>query len=54
MKQYEQPLMTVITLNGTDIVRTSESNMNGGGNANNNNGEGNFNFGDLSGNALNY
>ena len=51
MKQYEEPKMTIIALDGNDIVRTSETNLTGGGDAIT--GEGSLDFGDLTGTSLN-
>lgn len=51
MKQYEEPQMTIIALNGNDIVRTSETNLNGGADANTS--EGSLDFGNLTSTGLN-
>lgn len=51
MKQYEEPQMTIIALNGNDIVRTSEGNLTGDADAST--GEGSLDFGNLTGTSLN-
>lgn len=52
MKQYEEPQMTIIALNGNDIVRTSvTTNLNGDADADT--GAGSLDFGDLTGTSLN-
>lgn len=52
MKQYEEPQMTIIALNGNDIVRTSvTTNLNGEGDAST--GGDSLDFGNLTGTSLN-
>lgn len=51
MKQYEEPQMTIIALNGNDIVRTSAGNLTGDADAGT--GEGGLDLGDLTGTGLN-